>query len=159
MEKIIVIKQNPKGEETWRYDGRVIERGMRHIIIEAFFDREDMNLHGLSLRTGDRFIETYFFDRWYNIFEIHDRINGRLKGWYCNISSLATENGIELSYRDYALDLLVFPDGRQIVLDEDEFAVLSLPPREHKAALAALVELQTYFREKLREVDSADTDL
>jgi len=153
MEKIIVIKQNPKGEETWRYDGRVVERGKRHIVIEAFFDRMDMDLHGLPLCKGDRFIETYFFDRWYNIFEIYDRIDGRLKGWYCNVSSPATKNGSELSYRDFALDLLVFPDGTQIVLDEDEFAAISLPPRDHKAALAALVELQTYFREKLREVD------
>jgi uncharacterized protein len=150
MEKII-IKQNYQGKEVWRYDGRTIERGENYLIIEAFFDRDDMDFHGLSLCKGDRFIETYFFDRWYNIFEIYDRDDGRLKGWYCNVSSPATENNSELSYQDYALDLLVFPDGQQIVLDEDEFAALSLSPRERETALAALVELQNYFKEKLRE--------
>ena len=42
-----------------------------------------------TLRRGDRFIETYYTDRWYNIFEIHAREDDRLKGWYCNIAKPA----------------------------------------------------------------------
>jgi hypothetical protein len=45
-----------------------------------------------------------------------------------------------------ALDLLVFPDGRQIVLDEDEFNALPLSEAERQSALAALAELQALFR-------------
>ncbi len=151
--KITVIKQNPKGEETWRYTGQIIARGENHLELEAFFDRDDMDYHGMRLCKGDRFVETYYFDRWYNIFEIHDHADDRLKGWYCNVSSPAVETEGCVSYRDLALDLLIFPDGRQIVLDEDEFEALLLPPGERDMALAALTELQAYFRCKIRAVD------
>jgi protein associated with RNAse G/E len=153
MKEIIVIKQNPQGEETWRYNGNVIERGEYHLVIEAFFDREDMDFHGMNLCKGDRFVETYYFNRWYNIFEIYDRDDDHLKGWYCNVSSPAIETDKTLSYRDLALDLLVFPDGRQIVLDKDEFAALAISPYEHERALDALAELQTYFKGKIRAAD------
>ncbi len=43
----------------------------------------------------------------------------------------------------------MFPDGQQIVLDEDEFAALDLPHREKKTVLAALAKVQEYFTEKL----------
>ena len=147
---ITVIKQNPDGQESWRYSGVVLKRSEDQLILEAFFDRDDMEYHGIRLCRGDRFIETYYFDRWYNIFEVHDRRDDRLKGWYCNISSPAVENDGLLIYRDYALDLLVFPDGRQIVLDENEFASLELSSGDHKRANAALVELQNHFRSKFK---------
>ena len=47
-----------------------------------------------------------------------------------------------MSYVDLALDLLVYPDGRQLVLDEDEFQALSLDTATHVKAQAALNELQ-----------------
>jgi predicted RNA-binding protein associated with RNAse of E/G family len=148
MDEITVIKQNPAGEEIWRYNGIVLKRGETFLVVEAFFDRDDLEFHGMCLCHGDRFVETYYFERWYNLFEIHNREDDRLKGWYCNISSPAIEGDGWLAYRDLALDLLVFPNGRQIVLDEDEFVVLALSPREQELALAALAELQAYFREK-----------
>ncbi len=40
-----------------------------------------------------------------------------------------------LSYVDLALDLLVFPDGRQFVLDEDEFLKLDLSPADRAAGV------------------------
>jgi len=49
----------------------------------------------------------------------------------------------------------VFPDGRQIVLDEDEFAALELSHLEQKTILAALAELQEYFIDKIRTDDCA----
>ena len=149
--KITVIKQNPEEQETWRYDGFVLNRGENYLVLEAFFDRDDVEFHGMELCMGDRFVETYYFDRWYNIFEIDGRTDDQLKGWYCNISSPAIERDSMLIYKDFALDLLVFPDGHQIVLDEDEFAVLEISHRERKMALAALAELQGNFRNKIGE--------
>jgi len=151
--KIIIIKQNSAGEETWRYPGSILKRDEKSMVIEAFFDREDLDFHGMCLCHGDRFVETYFFERWYNIFEVHDRSDDRLKGWYCNVSSPAIEKDGLLKYRDLALDLLVFPDGRQLVLDEDEFAALMISPAEQKLALSALAELQSIFRERTRATD------
>jgi hypothetical protein len=39
------------------------------------------------------------------------------------------------------LDVWVWPDGRTLILDEDEFAALPLTPAERKKATAALAEL------------------
>jgi len=72
-------------------------------------------------------VEVYYTDRFYNIFEIHDRDDRYLKGWYCNVGPPAVmEADNRLSYVDLALDLWVVPDGVQTELDEDEFAALDL---------------------------------
>jgi hypothetical protein len=47
-----------------------------------------------------------------------------------------------------ALDLLVFPDGRQLVLDEGEFNALTLPTEIRENACNALKTLQFIFKEK-----------
>jgi hypothetical protein len=46
---------------------------------------------------------------------------------------------------------LVFPDGRQLVLDEDEFESLELAPDVSQKARRALAELQQLFEEQLGE--------
>jgi len=145
---ITVSKRNEKGKETWRYQGKLIERDENCIQLEAYFDRADTKIAGMLLARGDRFIETYYTDRWYNIFEIYNRENGQMRGWYCNIGRPAEINGNTLFYIDLALDLLVFPDGRQIVLDEDEFADLDISAELRIKARTALAELQEKFRQK-----------
>jgi protein associated with RNAse G/E len=149
MTPIIVIKRDIQGKETWRYSGKMLERGRHHIVLEAFFDREDRLFHDMTLAMGDRFVETYYTKRWYNIFEIHARENDQIRGWYCNIGQPAVIDGNVLSYIDLALDLLVFPDGRQIILDEDEFATLDIPQKTRRKAREALAELQMMFRYQL----------
>ena len=146
---ITVIKRNVHGQETWRYVGKLLERLEERLVLEAYFDREDMNLHGLRLGKGDHFLETYYTNRWYNIFEIHAHGNGELSGWYCNIARPAEMEGYQLSYIDLCLDLLVFPDGRQLVLDEDEFAALEISEDVRSQARLALNELQAIFRKQL----------
>ena len=147
---ITVSKRNEKGKETWRYQGKLLERGENYFLLEAYFDRADTKIAGMQLAKGDRFVETYYTDRWYNIFEIHDRENDQLRGWYCNIGCPAEINGDTLSYVDLALDLLVFPDGRQIVLDEDDFAKLDISSDQRIKARTALSELQEKFRKQIQ---------
>lgn len=142
---ILVIKQNLAGEETWRYTGRIFERGADWVRLEAFFDRDDRDLHGMCLKRGDRFVESFFSRHWYNFFEIHDRDSDALKGWYCNVCRPAQIEPGRVSYIDLALDLLVFPDGRQLVLDEDEFAALGLDAEDTRQARRALDQLQARF--------------
>jgi uncharacterized protein len=143
---ISVIKRNPAGEEIWQYSGTLLRREPYIIVLEARFQRPDLTLMGIVIHTGDCFIETFFLDRWYNVFEIHDREDDLLKGWYCNIGKPAimeSENAI--SYVDLALDLWVAPDGTQTVLDEEEFASLDLDPQTRSKARTALEELQKCF--------------
>jgi hypothetical protein len=140
-----VIKRNIEGEETWRYPARVLGRRPGAVLIEAFFNRPDTPFHGILLGRGDRFIEAYYSRRWYNLYEIHDRLDGSLKGWYCNVTLPAQIAAQSISYVDLALDLLVYPDGKQLVLDEDEFAELTITPQVRRQAQDALQALQALF--------------
>ncbi|GAB4402237.1 MAG: hypothetical protein OHK0052_25610 [Anaerolineales bacterium] len=137
-----VVKQDVEGRETWRYRGRVLAREAAWLRLEAFFNREDTLFHGIWLKKGDRFVETFYTDRWYNVFAMYDRDDGGFKGWYCNVCFPAEFADDAVCYRDLALDLLVYRDGRQVVLDEDEFALLHLPPEAGAQALVALAQLQ-----------------
>ena len=150
-EKILVLKCNLQHEETWRYDGDVLERSSQKIYLQAFFNHDDVDVHGIMLKRGDKFLETFYADRWYNVFEMYDRDDQLLKGWYCNICEPAIFGTDSLCYVDLALDLLVFPDGRQLILDEDEFNALPISADTRKKALQGLRDLQAYFKHRFRE--------
>ena len=145
MEQTTIIKCDAGGKEVWRYEGSVIRHTENSIIVEAHFNRDDLPFHDIVFGKGDRFVEIYFSDRWYNIFEIHDRSDDQLKAWYCNVTYPAMIGKGIISYADLALDLLVYPDGRQLVLDEDEFAALEIEPADRQQALLALEALQYLF--------------
>jgi protein associated with RNAse G/E len=133
---------------TYEYEGALLSRDENSITLEALFDRADMPFMDVVFKTGDRFVEYYFTDRWYNIFAIHDRDTEKIKGWYCNIGKPAViEDGI-VSYVDLALDLWVAVDGKQTVLDEDEFEELKLNEELKTGALNGLDELKDLFKSK-----------
>ena len=143
--RIKVQKKNPAGQVTYEYDGILLTRDEHSITVEALFDRADMPFMDTVLRTGDRFVEYYYNDRWYNIFEIHDRDDDRIKGWYCNVCKPASFHEGIVAYVDLALDLWVSPDGRQTVLDEDEFEDLDLDHELKTGALRGLQDLRQHF--------------
>jgi len=147
-EAIKVLKRNLKDEIAWQYEGQVLRREPNVVVLEAFFNRPDMPFMDVTLKANDRFVETFYTDRWYNIFEIYDRDDGKLKGWYCNVCRPAVLTNGAVSYVDLALDLWVSADGKQTVLDEDEFDVLPLNDSEREKALNALTELQRLFKGK-----------
>ncbi len=149
MEEVVVIKQNAEGREVWRYRGQVVAAGADWVIVEALFDRPDRPFHGITLKEGDRFVETYYSQLWYNVLEIYDRDSGDFKAYYCNVTRPAEIGQGQVAYADLALDLLVYPDGQQLVLDEDEFAALQLGPEDERQAWQALRELQHKFSERL----------
>jgi uncharacterized protein len=140
-----VLKLDLDGRVTWQYSGRLLERGPHHLTLEAFFDKEDFPFLDLQLKKGDRFVETYYDDRRYNVFAIFDRETGLFKGWYCNLSRPATFNGPQVVWVDLALDLWVWPDGRGVVLDRDEFDALPLEPSERADVERTLLELERAF--------------
>ena len=143
--RIKVQKKNPSGEVTYEYEGTLLSRDEHTIVLEAVFDRADMPFMEVVFKTGDRFVEYYYTDRWYNIFAVHDRDDGKLKGWYCNIGQPAvSEDGI-VSYIDLALDLWVSTSGQQSVLDKDEFEALNLEEELRVGALRGLEELKQLF--------------
>ena len=146
--KIKVQKKNPKGEITYQYEGILLSRDENSITLEALFDREDMPFMDIVLKKGDRFVEHYYSDRWYNIFAVYDRDSGKLKGWYCNVGEPAIIEDILVSYVDLALDLWVSANGKQTVLDEDEFEKLDLNEELSAGALSGLNELKRLCENK-----------
>lgn len=147
-ETVTIIKLNADEKEVWRYSGEVIEKNENTVVIEARFNKDDFLFHGILLKKNDRFVESYYTDRWYNIFEIYDRDDDTLKGWYCNITKPALVKNGTISYVDLALDLLVFPDGRQLVLDEDEFDALNVDETVKEKAIQGLAELKALFNQR-----------
>lgn len=99
----------------------------------------------ITLKRNDRFVETFYSNRWYNIFEIYDRDDGRFKGWYCNIGKPAIIADDFVSYVDLALDLWVSADGRQTVLDEDELAAWNLDDQLKLKVYESLQELKSHL--------------
>jgi len=140
--RITVIKNDYRGVEVWRYPGTVLARGESWITLEATFNRPDRVTPYHTFRQGDRFVEWFYTDRWYSIFEMHDVDDDRLTGWYCNISRPAVIGADTVRADDLALDLYVAPDGALTVLDEDEFDALPIDDSTRQAARGALDALR-----------------
>jgi predicted RNA-binding protein associated with RNAse of E/G family len=139
---ITVCKCDVEGREVWSYPGRILKQEGSGVLVEAFFDRDLVEVGMLKLARGDRFLEQYYFDRWYNIFSIYEGRSGPIKGWYCNIARPARLEQGRLCAEDLALDYVVLPDGSMQLLDEDEFHTLTLSSRDRRAARRALDDLR-----------------
>ncbi len=144
-QQILVRKLKPNHEETRRYWAKVLAVYTDGVLLEAFFDVEDRHLKGMELDKGDRFIERYYSNRWYNIYEIYKDGEKELKGWYCDIAEPAVFKEKEISFVDLALDMLVLASGTLSVLDWDEFDHLRLNKDQKDKAVAALDELKDLF--------------
>ncbi len=142
---LTVRKLAADGREVYRYPGRLLWVANGAMMLVARFRMGDITVGGLFMGVGDCFVETYYADRWYNILAVHARDDGRLRGWYVNIGAPQTLTAEVVAYRDFALDLVVFPNGAQNLLDADEFAALALSPQERERALFALAQARRRF--------------
>lgn len=143
--KIKVQKKDLAGNVLIEYEGQELRRAEHSITLEALFTRDDMRVMDVVFKKGDRFVEYFYSDRWYNIFVIYDRDDGQRKGWYCNIGTPAIIEEQVVSYVDLALDLWVSTDGEQTVLDQDEFEALELNDAFRQAAWQGLDDLKKLF--------------
>jgi predicted RNA-binding protein associated with RNAse of E/G family len=135
-------------EITW--SGPVVAHDAEHLVLEATWTRGPLDLGLLVFEPGDLFRETYYFDRWWNVYEIHGG-TGALRGWYCNISRPARLIGSDLYYEDLALDILIAADGRARVDDEDEFAALQLDvhdPEAYREAQTAVAQIRALLAQR-----------
>lgn len=142
MPSFTVIKRDAASQEELRYCGVLHQQTTAFVCIDATFELADRDLGYMQLRRGDRFREWFYFGRWYNIFRVGDARSGALKGWYCNITRPPSLDGEQIGADDLCLDLFVYPDGRALLLDEDEFAQLAIDRDERAAAWRAVAELR-----------------
>lgn len=141
MKELTVYKLDENGRQVWDYPARELGRDSNSVRLEAFFNRDDLDLGFATFARGDRFVEHFYDDRWYNVFAVHHGNSDALKGWYCNICRPALLGEAAIRCQDMALDLWVAPDGSPLVLDEEEFAELQITAEEQASCMHALGEL------------------
>ncbi len=146
-EEVVVHKLDHMGREVLTYPARVLARGPGFVTVEATFQVPEIQMDRMTMRPGDRFVETFYSDRWYNVFAVYDGRTGTFKGWYCNIARPARIEAGDIYQEDLALDLLVYPEGHWAVQDEAEFERLPLTQTERKQARAALTDLVARARD------------
>ncbi|NJL95356.1 MAG: DUF402 domain-containing protein [Anaerolineae bacterium] len=148
MASMTVVKRDHRGQPMLEYSGTLLHRQPNWVLLEARFALPDADKSYHHFRQGDRLLEWFYADRWYNVFELHHREDDHLQGWYCNITRPAVLQAERLYADDLALDLMVYPDGRTLLLDEDEFTALDLPPADREQAQAALAALLARVRSR-----------
>jgi uncharacterized protein len=147
-ETITVRKLLHDGTPSYVWEGTVVSSSDDEVVLEAIFTRGPRDLGYVVLEPNDLFVEFYYYQHWFNIFQIFSK-EGALKGWYCNIGRPPELHPGELHYIDLALDLFVYPDGRELVLDEDEFDELSqsvYAQSDIDGAVTGLAKLQSWTR-------------
>jgi predicted RNA-binding protein associated with RNAse of E/G family len=139
---ITIIKLDPTGAEMLRYTGAILASLAYGIVIEATWKQPDRDLGYTRFETGDRFVEYFYSNRWFNIFAIANK-EGVHKGWYCNIAEPARISTDTIAQVDLYLDVWINPTGETLLLDEDEFESATLLSKEQRTgARQGLRELQ-----------------
>lgn len=136
------------GRPKQGWQARLIHRSEELLILRGPVQRS-AELGYVTFAPDDVMTEHYWFERWYNIFALHDA-HGGLKGWYANICTPITFDGQVIRYTDLDLDLWVWPDRGYRVLDEEDFqarVVSTMPESVVKKARGALEALLTDLQE------------
>ena len=99
-----------------------------------------MSLGYTVFEPGDPFLETYYRHKWFSIWEVRSWRTGRTKGWYCNVCRPIELDHGELRFVDMELDLFVYPDGRYLILDEDDLEQADVTEADRESARHGLAE-------------------
>ncbi len=125
MAAIDVKKFNVHGRLAATWTGEILEAGADYLLLEARWTRSQrLELGYVTFEFGDTFLEYYFPERWFSVWQIGGTHRQPLKGWYCNVCTPFTLQENTLEFTDLVLDVFVRPDGSYLVLDEDELAEL-----------------------------------
>ncbi len=127
---------------TWTAE--ILEFSDSLLVLRGEFDR-DVRHDDLGLiRKGTVSIEYFPIGKWFSVFQFHEA-DSRFRNFYCNINMPPKFAGGALDYVDLDIDVVIWPDGRQEILDRDEFeknaALLAYPEDVIKNAEAALADL------------------
>ena len=153
MTAITVIKRDANGKDELSYQAVLREVNEEYICIDAEFALADRDLGYIKLRRGDNFREWFYRDRWFNIFRMADGETNSLKGWYCNITRPPIVYAHQIAAEDLCLDVFVYPDGRTLLLDEDDFRDLSLSKDEVEKARQAVAAIRRLVEKRLPPFD------
>lgn len=117
------------------WTGHLLRRNSERILLEGFFDADVSHPDLGLIRNGTRSVESFFADRWYNHFAFYEPA-GDFRNHYINISMPPEIGDASVDYVDLDIDIIIWPDGRVDLLDQEEFeknAVLYHYPAEIRA--------------------------
>ena len=157
MREFTVVKRDACSRVELSYSGRLVDRGEGFICIDAVFALDDRDLGYVVLRRGDRFREWFYTDQWFNIFRVNDGDTLALKGWYCNITRPPLIDDESVTADDLGLDVFVYPDGKSLLLDEEDFNRLRLSADEKANAWQAARVIETWVTRRLPPFDEIDS--
>ena len=141
---LTVFKQNHMGEPVFNWKGELIAETPTSRLISAHFNVADaMPVDKVTFLRGDLMLESYYTDRWYNLFEVYQGSSDQVKCWYLNLSYPAQFSVETIIWQDLALDLLVYPNGEYRLLDEDEFNALPLQVEVRRHCLETVQDILT----------------
>ena len=116
----------PDGRLKATWQGRLLA-GPGWWALAADWSRPAADVEAFRFEPGDRLIEVFWPDRWYNVIRVAAP-GGGLKGYYLNVASPARlrrarrpDGPWELVYTDGVLDAVVVPGGRWWWLDRQDF--------------------------------------
>lgn len=144
-----VVKHAPDGRELARYPGTPIPSRSGWVAVRSEWNHGEYDPGYLHFRNGDYLDEYFALSRPYNAFALF-RESGEFQGWYCNVTQPTHVSGGEIHWHDLYVDVIVYPDGRTLVLDEDELAESELEasdPTLHATILDARDELLQLARD------------
>ncbi|NJO04841.1 MAG: DUF402 domain-containing protein [Chloroflexaceae bacterium] len=156
---ITVRLLKPAKDRVITYQGELVERTTTMLVLRAVWSERmgRVDAGPVVFEPGDVLYEYFYSDRWYNIFALHTA-DGRLKGWYCNLTRPAVISDASVESEDLELDLFITPDRQRThLLDAEEYKAWGLPKRDpaaHNAVQAALTELHA---QALQGVSPFDT--
>jgi predicted RNA-binding protein associated with RNAse of E/G family len=146
--KIVEVKHTLSGTRE-EYRCLLLERSENDAVLLYRLTRT-WRVSGLELHEGAMTLAYYWTDRPYNVYHWHDPDGGTL-GVYFNISDNTRIESKSIHWRDLAVDLLVYGDGRPEWLDEDELPDgLERPLRDYVAA--AKSGLRSDFQDVVAEI-------
>lgn len=128
---IVEVKRKLDGSEV-RFDceAALIEPGTRAVLVYVL--EKGWDVPGVELRPGMVTYAHFWMDRTYNVYHWLD--GDRTVGHYFNIGEVSEIANERVVWTDYAVDVLVTPDGEARVLDEGEL------PQDVRRRTRALVE-------------------
>ena len=140
---VMIVKLRPNGDEAIRYPGTAIGSPPGWVAARAPWRQGRIDLGYLIFEPDDIFLEYFALERPFNIFAIF-REDGSHKGWYCNVTHPTWVEGETIYWHDLFVDVVSYPDGRVLVLDEDELLSSDLrttEPETHQMILMARDDL------------------
>ncbi|MEU6953628.1 DUF402 domain-containing protein [Streptomyces sp. NPDC045714] len=145
--KGLVVALSKAGRTKIRYPAELVRDDGVRVTVRAPWAAPGARDFGfVRFEPGDVLTEHYWRDRWFAVKEVRTG-DGRLKGWYCDITRPAVLADGVLTVEDLDLDLWVSADGASVLrLDEDEFEESGLAGRDPAAAGAAVRALDELER-------------